>query len=81
MSVFLEFNNLSHEQKQYLLDNYQMSNPVKAVLSSLVKKDPCYLFFKRRYSEIWWNDEVKGEIVSFDEFVTKINEYKLMDML
>ena len=77
MSVFLEFSKLTHEQKQYLLDNFYMSNPTQDILEDTVKK---YLFFKRRYQEIWWDDEAKGEIVSFDEFVTKINEYKLMDM-
>lgn len=81
MRFYIDYKQLIPEQKQYLLDNYPMSPPVKSILEDTDRKDPCYLFFKRFYNEIWWDDVVRGKIISFDTFVIKINEYKLMEML
>ena len=81
MTICIEANKLTTKQKQFLLDNFSVSKSAQEMLTYSAKVANPYLFYTKEYRQIWWNDKIKGVIVSFDEFVTKINEYKLMDML
>lgn len=79
--ICTDYNQLSKEQIHYLLSNYNTSVRTKSILTSNEKMNKCYLFFMKTYNELWWDDCPKDKIVTFDEFITDLNEYKLMDML